>query len=201
MNEIAVLSISSGVVVAAGGLTLLIEKLLKPEILFHSKAGAASVMVPLVSKYRTKETEIKIIGADGEYAYNKPSWLETIDLWMNEGNTISYLLINPSQNALSVFKKLKDKYPKRFYLDTVRTDKDLKDEKANELVRKYEKFHFALFENPRQMWIEGYHPRGVDIAYDCEYVPPRKAFTDQRFDRFTSNFIMIQNAIRADFPS
>ena len=47
-------------------------------------------------------------------------------------------------------------------------------------------FHPTLVQNSgnRLMWIEGNHPAHSTTAYDCEFVPPPVANSDDRFEEY-----------------
>jgi len=61
----------------------------------------------------------------------------------------------------------------------------------DEFFSKFTTFHFTLFDNPSQAWIEAYHGREADRMRDCQYIPqeavdissPRIDFFSEIFDK------------------
>ena len=162
---------------------------------FYPEAGIASVMIPLVSAHRTKDSTVYIVGSDGEYACGNPQWPNGLESWLAEGNRVSYLLIDPTEAAIKIFRRIQDQYPDHFRFTAANSSSVRDKPRVSELIHKYETFHFALFDNPPQMWIEGSHPRKSPVAYNCEYLPPKEAATDPRFYRFKDNFLLVQHGV------
>ena len=91
---------------------------------------------------------------------------------LESGVSIRYLLMSPSPRIVT----LGVLYPK------------LEVKIFNGGEQRLTAFHFVLANNPRMMWIEGYHPAHSLRAADCEFCPPWITKTDPRYDTLMKNF-------------
>jgi hypothetical protein len=62
---------------------------------------------------------------------------------------------------------------------------------AESYANQWKRFHFAIFENPRQLWIETNHPEGETRAYDCYYLPPKIAKDEPLLNVYKNRFDMV----------
>lgn len=168
--------------------------LLRPidRILYFPQAHMAQDLGPLMNSCVIDGCTILIPGGDPKELFRRRipfiryPWKRYLIKWLNENNAkITYFLVEPSESAIKELEKLHTQW-KGFTLCLVRTLDEIEDEDDRKLLESMRTFHTVLLKNEagdhRMMWIEGCHPPGSKVAYDCEFVPPPIAKNDPRFD-------------------
>jgi len=153
-----------------------------------SEANIADDMTPRVNRYITDDSSVRVVGGDCRYLAHKEKWEENLRKWLGRGCRIDYLVSQPDDGAHAVLKKLQLDYPEKFQFRDVVIPDNASSTEDKELLEELQTFHFVLFDHPRQMWIEGNHPPKSFQAFDCEYVPPKRARIDARHDEYRSVF-------------
>ena len=152
------------------------------------EANIADHMTPRVRRHITDQSTIRVVGADCHYLEHREKWAENLRSWLERGCQIDYLVSQPSANAHGVLRDIHSEYPERFHFrDVVDLDDSISAENKKRL-KELRTFHFVLFDNPRQIWIEGNHPEESLQAFDCEYVPPKRAQRDDRYEEYSDVF-------------
>lgn len=154
---------------------------------FYAEATVAKKMGPLVDRYIKGSERILITGSDSANVKKQGyPWTEFLSNWLDKKCKVEYLLIKPDAETVSALENLVRKGMQLYVVQDEDVDSASADKQDKGLVDRLKSFHFALFYDKlgqkQQMWIEGNHPHGSTIAYDCEYVPPRLAKDDERFD-------------------
>jgi len=142
-----------------------------------AKAYIAETLAPNVDKHLGEHSSARIVGYDAGYLQKDgETWFGTLARWLDRGCDIEYLLINPhiEPGVKSKLESLAAGRKGRFVVRTV-TDTPPVDPRDKAVIEKWRTYHFCLFANPRQLWVEKNHPIGEYNAYDCSYVPPNVA--------------------------
>ncbi|MEI8341632.1 MAG: hypothetical protein WCH43_08880 [Verrucomicrobiota bacterium] len=149
------------------------------------KANIATDLGPRASEYiddaarRGIHGRLDVVGFDGpNIAKLDYPWVsEYLEPWISKGLHIRYLLIKPSDGAKTRLTDL---------IERTKNDEGtlevhiLDTSKAREMsgcdfAEDWERFHFAVFNDPPQLWIENDHPPGETFAEGCVYFSPEKA--------------------------
>lgn len=130
-----------------------------------------------------------IVGYDGPNlsADNYP-WIEMLEEWLKKGCEITYLLIKPTERATNALLSL---VPSEAAgkLSVYTVSEPSKDSgSAAEFINQWRTFHFGIFEEPRQLWVEGCHEPGVTVAKDCFFFPKGVADKPGLLDVLKSRF-------------
>ena len=139
-------------------------------------AQIANDLVPLIDKLSLDNSRLRIVGYDGQYILgeNRRLWRNALSRWLKKGLNVEYILMNPSQDVVNSFTRIKDKAKikdgrlKIFVLECP-------DANGLKEVKRLKTTHPTLFsggDGTKAMWVEGDHPLGSRFAYDVTYVPP-----------------------------
>ena len=156
-----------------------------------SKANIATDLEPRTKAYVQKGSRAYIVGNDGiNVSTDNYPWVNLLRQWLEKGCDISYLLQNPEDKTLEKLRSLvQGKDTKRGRLQVFRIDGDAKkDSSTEEYLKQWETFHFAVFENPKQLWIETCHEPGKTWAHDCYYFSPKTAEQTPLLEVYKSRF-------------
>ncbi|NDV63371.1 hypothetical protein G0Q06_12975 [Puniceicoccales bacterium CK1056] len=148
--------------------------------------GKAAISTDLLSRIRRdypqqdwKASTISIIGSSlhnltREYEYHR-DWKEQLAVWTTSAKKVRYLLVG-NQQAPEGLRYLKDIAQSGFNLEIflLKDGKENKIERS-EFIKSYSESHFVLFDSPRIMWLEGFHPVGESYALNCRYYSPQVA--------------------------
>lgn len=160
-------------------------------------ASVATQLAPLLSPHVNHQTQITIVGNRGDYSalvatktnpknLNDEKWISTLRTWLEAKAEIQYLLVAATDNGRAVLQPLAKEY-KNFHLWEI-TPSDVENDVDKAYITELITFHPILLENSSQklraMWIENDHQPGSFVAKDCEFVAPRDARVDPRFDAF-----------------
>jgi hypothetical protein len=160
--------------------------------LYLREANIGTDLEPLTRDYIGAGSRVQIVGNDGANIFAKDyPWPGILDLWLSKGCDVDYLLLNPSRYALSVLGKVAGSHLENddgtLAVFQVKGDcsptKDVAD-----YLRQWERFHFAVFENPKQLWIESCHEPGRTSASDCYYFNPEEAEKSPLLEVYKSRF-------------
>jgi len=148
-----------------------------PTIVPFEVAHIATDLVPQADKYVNGKSHIRIVGRDGaSISEENYRWTGDLIRWADQGNIVQYLLLDPSEDAISRLKKEIQKLGEcKGQLQLISIDPDKGLEVADiKLLERWKTFHFVSFENPKQLWVENFHATGLD-AQGCSYFPPSAA--------------------------
>lgn len=143
---------------------------------YHKTAAIATLMAPLVSKNLKEGSRVRVVGNDSPNlcAEDYP-WKDHLLNWLERGVKVDYLLTAPSQKSLNVLKQLKEKASDHgdglrvwFVVDDPST-LDALSEVDRQWLERLMETHFAVFENPSQLWLEADHPRESTDANGCVF--------------------------------
>lgn len=125
-----------------------------------------------------KGSHLVIFGSDGSYigTPNGKSWGGTIEKWVGKGLKVEYLLLDVDEQAsdqyLSMIRKLSD-CSGSLKVSVVASKQDQRPNQA--VLDHLETCHPTLMvgaNGRRAAWIEGFHARGSEFAYDVQYIAP-----------------------------
>jgi hypothetical protein len=121
-------------------------------------------------------TTLAVVGNDlPNVADNGYPWAtEFLPQWIDRGLTVRYMALAPSDQALVSLRLLSERFGEKFQVRRVRADLQ-RDALAANLAQQWKTFHFAVFENEPQLWLEMNHPAGQIVAEDCYYFDPSTA--------------------------
>jgi len=130
-----------------------------------------------------------IVGNDGVNARTPDyPWLELLGQWMDNGCQIEYLLVAANDLTISLLTGLNRSHPKGS-LKVCMPDWTRALPKDTEVwLREWRTFHFIVFENPKQLWIECCHRPGELQAERCAFFPEAAAKSTALFDVFRARF-------------
>jgi hypothetical protein len=84
--------------------------------------------------------------------------------------------------AISVLEEIAKKHDNLKYC-IVHDSEDLSDE-DREIADVFRTYHPTIVEDKKNgsqmMWLEGYHPPGSTVAYDCEFIDEKQSPNDSR---------------------
>jgi hypothetical protein len=166
-------------------------------------ARAATELVPRFDPLIREgdRATVTIVGGPGTYAtlsakqlsihgaeltdWREGLWARTLCKWLENGVVVDYLLAAPTDEGVESLSFFASKYPGRFNLTLLSLSAFESDEDKS-MVGELATFHPCLLENAttgeRAMWIENYHALDSVVATSVEYVAPRDARADSRFD-------------------
>lgn len=114
-------------------------------------------------------------------------WTEMASTWLKKGAHIDFYFqrMNPlaSQNLWTLQHENPDSVG--FYNivgipDGTILDGNGKPTKSKTFLKEVRTFHFTLFQNPNQVWLEGNHRPKSRIMNDCELIRPEDYSIDER---------------------
>lgn len=155
---------------------------------FFDDAGIVTRLEPQVKL--TANSVVRIVGYDGPSFTPDYIWLKTLRQWIDEaGCEVRYLLLAPSECALDGIEQLRGSllHPERLHVYSIDRNKAL-DGPTEQLLDEWKTFHFAIIENPDQLWVETNHPVGQKNAKDCFYAPPERAIHSASFVLYRVQF-------------
>jgi len=129
----------------------------------YPEAQIATTLNPLVVDHVNERSSIVILGNDGPNV-SEPDypWKVYLKEWLEAGSEISYLMFDPSEATKIILKELSDDFPGMFRAYKILGDR-------------FDRYrtcqHFALFQNPKMLWIEGEHLPETTTASDCSFFP------------------------------
>ena len=158
-------------------------------------ANIATHLVPRAEKNFQDKPTMDVVGNDGP-GLSTPGypWPDDLKRWLAERNcTTRYLLLNPAPESLNSLKKLKkQKGGERLSVFVLKKGIELNGEWAD-IIKQWETYHFAIFDNPRQMWIETKHePRTTD-ARGCYFLSPELSHESGVYDVLRERFEYVVN--------
>ena len=149
-----------------------------PGVVLFDVAHIATDLVPKADEYLSGGSKVYVIGYDGQsVSQENYRWTSDIMRWVDQGNDVDYLLLEPHVEAV---ERLRHEARK---IETVtgslriiglQKKKPVKPE-DKQLIKQWETFHFVAFDNPKQLWVEKNHPAGSTDAEGCAYFPPSAA--------------------------
>jgi hypothetical protein len=143
--------------------------------LHFEEAKIATNLGPAADDYVGAKTRISVVGYDlpNVTAADYP-WLGRLRDWMERGAKVRYIAQKVSDEAREKLAVLAAEYPGQFELRVLAADEAL-DDRARKLAAQWKTFHFVVFENEPQLWVEMFHPAAVCEAHECYYFAPPRA--------------------------
>ena len=155
-----------------------------------ARADIASILVPLIdcAGFPPGST-IQMVGSDGGYltGTKKRRLTDAIRKWVREGHRFRYILVAPSEKAVAELERLREQISRedeasseRFEVLQLGGKPAASPTKTPADIELLEKVlctsHPTLIWSEdgvdKAMWIEGNHPRGEDVSYNNQWVPP-----------------------------
>jgi hypothetical protein len=133
-------------------------------------ANIATDLEPIVKVH--SGSKAFIVGYDGANlsAPDYP-WVRILKEWLDAGCDVTYLLLNPSPKSLEALAPLSiTKTSGRLCVYGIDKSK-AGSPRTLEMINQWRAFHFAIFEDPRQLWVECDHQPGDTKARDCYFFP------------------------------
>jgi len=150
---------------------------LPPGAEYLKKANIASDLVPRAQNNFLDRPTMDVIGNDSpNLSAPRYPWPNDLKRWLSEKKcSIRYLLLNPSAESLRSLADIKKQVGgERLSVFILKKNPKLEGEWLD-IIKQWETFHFALFDNPRQMWVETEHKPGVTDASGCYFLSPELA--------------------------
>jgi hypothetical protein len=169
-----------------------------------SEAALTTKLIPRFKAFVTAKSELFIVGGDGAYMQKKrgEDFMRCLEHWLKIGCKISYTLVCPHNESVTVLRRLSARYPS-FSLYLLSATCDMAPG-LEALIDKYRTFHPVLLQTAdgeRVMWIEHYHPPDSELAFDIEFIAPEQAARDVRFDEFMKDIQFIKQVCPQEMPS
>ena len=187
---------------------------------YFDVARIATELGAEASRFITEHSRVLIVGYDGpnlsrdDHSY----WQDFLTKWLAMGCSVEYLLLGAKEMPDSLFAlqmaavRVMSKGRKGSLVAHQVDPKKAQDREAVHFCERWRTFHFAVFENPRQLWIEGCHRPGYIEAEDCLYFSPEAAeklamldLLKKQFERFVKNYCKSTNVFeeikKADMAS
>lgn len=122
-------------------------------------------------------------------------WLDKIRQMGRDAEFVEYALIEPSDSAWKNLKAIESESNGKIKLYRIPTPDQILtgNLRARQVVRECEVSHFALIDEPKQIWIEGFHPKEYTEAQAVEYVPPNEAENDPRYLSLKHKFELLKS--------
>jgi hypothetical protein len=157
------------------------------------RARIATNLAPRAKRYLSKNSNFYVVGYDcpnlTQSSYTK--WEEFLVYSCRQGCSFSYYLGKTNPLAIERFREIAKASGARAGQIQVYTRDHKGSVFAESYANQWRTFHFAVFENPRQLWIETLHPEGKTEAYNCYYLPPSKAKNEGLLDTCKLRFEMV----------
>lgn len=158
-------------------------------------AQIASQLVPRMQKHFSKGADhprLRIVG------YSSPNltapgyeWRSILERWVNELHcSISYLLVNPSEEAIAYLKQTSEKHKTgqgKLEVFWPERGREYSDE-MKLLLKQWETFHFVHCENENQLWVESFHPKDDTRAFGCLYYSPQAVKSTRLHNLYRERF-------------
>jgi len=110
-------------------------------------------------------------------------WLGMLESWLEQGADVNLYYQAPDKNSLTRLNTLIQAQGSALSVrDFSRTAEYVPGGVA--AIEVLQTFHFSLFENPNQLWIEQQHLPGAKRTFDCEYLPKEICRGDMRYKQF-----------------
>ncbi len=108
-------------------------------------------------------------------------WEGMVSRWLDSDAKVDIYCQAVHPYAHDVLARMVERYPSLTILDYSTVPEDKVDPVRHGSLDTMKHFHFTLFDNPRQIWLEKYHPFNSDILQDCEWVPEELVVRDPRY--------------------
>jgi hypothetical protein len=157
------------------------------------RARIASNLAPRARRHLGEKTRCYVVGYDCPNLTKRgyTEWEKFLVAACQAGCKISYYLGKTSEPAMQRFHRIAtESQARRGQIKVYVRDRE-GSRIAESYANQWKTFHFVIFENPRQLWIETNHPQGKTEAYNCYYLPPAKAKNEPLLDLFKSRFQMV----------
>jgi len=166
-----------------------------PGVVFFDRAQIASKLGPRAMENLTESSSFCVVGYDcPNMAKEYGKWQEFLVDVCKKGCCFTYYL--GKKDIKGVFDRFdeiaKSSHAKRGQIKVFVRSR-IGSKQAETLANQWKRFHFAIFEKPRQLWIEVDHPEGVTEASECYYFPPKIAEKEPLLDICKSRFETVVN--------
>lgn len=139
------------------------------------EAKIATNLGPAADEYVHAGSLVSVVGYDlpNVTAQDYP-WLDRLRTWLGRGARVRYVAQKVSAEALLKLQSLAAEFPGQFEVRALRAGEEAECQ-SHKLVEQWKTFHFVVFENEPQLWVEMYHPEGQCEARECYYFAPSRA--------------------------
>ncbi len=127
-------------------------------------------------------TGIDILGLDLRLLVERAAWRDLIEDWLRKGARVRYLVQEAGEEGRKSLRGL----AAGGFEGTIELFVLKAGERESDLALDAKDFHFAVFRDPDQLWLEGSHTADGLVALDCEYVP--RAADDERWGARAADF-------------
>ena len=164
----------------------LLTQLLSPQKTFSHRSSRRPTLSTLAQVKR--DTHITIIENDiPQFSGVKPyhDWPHMVEKWLQTEASVDLYCQSIHPIVLSNHSALTNlqHYP---HFTLYQIDSNRAHPHITRLLKDLETFHFTLFENPNQVWLESYHAPGNSAMQDCEFVPSKHYEKDPRMQEYKS---------------
>ena len=158
---------------------------------YFKKASIASKLVPLLDPLLENGSTLRVVGS------NRPNltqrdypWKTKLKEWAKRGIHIHMLMLDPSEEGVSVLNELQSAAPDQIKIWTAASQPTAATNTNTRLwLRELESTHFVSVENPSLLWFESYHLPGSIQADHCRFYSQDSAYgralahqLNERFD-------------------
>jgi hypothetical protein len=164
-----------------------------------------SMFVPSFDHFISEGAEIYIPTGDGLYAKRvknarRIAYRDGLIRWLKEKRAIVHIVVTVGEEALQEWQGIKDAYPNQLHVYFLRPELALGPEQAATKARieRLHTFHPVMLVNPvgskhspGAMWIEHNHPLGSKFAYHTEWIIPKDAANDPRFEQYRAMYVSL----------
>ena len=156
---------------------------------YLKEAHIAENLLPRVKDRIQDDSKIRIVGGCGaNLAEDDYPWYSALEGWLDRGCEIDYLMVAPDGPEVSkLLADLTERGGGRFRGFGLRGSEQLAED-DRETAEQWRTFHFCVFENPSQLWVETNHPEGSTDAYGCYFFPPEQADKLPEFRVYRAQF-------------
>jgi hypothetical protein len=157
------------------------------------KAAIASALAPRAKEHLGKNSHIYVVGHDCPNL-TQPSykgWETFLVDACNKGCKLTYYLGKKNEAVIQRFRQIAEQSKARPDQIRVYMRDHTGSAFAESFADQWKTFHFVVFENPRQLWIETNHPEGETEAHDCYYLSPADAEKETFLDDCKQRFEMV----------
>ena len=157
------------------------------------KAKIATDLAPLAKTHLGKRSHLYVVGYDCPNLANPDytAWEQFLVDACKKGCKLTYYLGKKSASVIKRFQliaKSSGARPKQIKIY-------VRDRAGGDFSKGYadqwKRFHFVVFEKPRQLWIETNHTEGETEAQNCYYLPPSKARNEVLLDTCKDRFELV----------
>ena len=155
-------------------------------------AFIATDLGPRAGDHMTKKSHFYVTGYDCPNLHKDyQAWEDFLVKVCKRGCSFTYFLGKENETTIARFKHIAEASKAKPGQIQIFVRNHEGSPLAESYADQWKTFHFAIFEDPRQLWIETNHPEGQTEAYDCYYLPPKIAKEEPLLDIFKSRLELV----------